>query len=289
MTHWEERKGNFVSMDLGISSYTYAWAIGIAGHIPNKAMNAFELMEKAVRLGVNRVQIADNLPLHGHTSSELKAIKNFALENGLSIEVGMRGMTPRNLETYLELAVFFNSPFLRAVIDVEGFEPEIDQIIGIVNEALPKFKNAGLVLAMENHDRFKARSFVEIIENTDKKWVGICLDTINSLGADQSIGEVLKELAPYTVNFHVKDYKIRRKPHKLGFDVLGAPAGLGMMPIDIIFQELAKHNRCQSAILELWTPPEPNIKATVAKEEQWAIQSISFLKNLFKDKEVWTR
>ncbi|WP_422079552.1 sugar phosphate isomerase/epimerase family protein [Ulvibacterium sp.] len=273
-------------MNLGISSYTYAWAMGIAGHVPNKVMSAFELLEKAVQHGVNRVQIADNLPLHGHTFSELKAIKGFALENRLLIEVGMRGMTPKNLETYLELAVFFNSPFLRMVIDTESFEPEVDQIVEIVNEALPKFKDAGVVLAVENHDRFKASSFVEIIERTDKRWVGLCLDTINSLGADQTIGEVLAELAPYTVNFHVKDYEIRRKSHNLGFDVLGAPAGRGMMPIEMILKELAKYNRCQSAILELWTPPEESIKTTIAKEEQWATESILYLKNLFKNRKV---
>jgi hypothetical protein len=38
-----------------------------------------------------------------------------------------------------------------------------------------------------------------------------------------------------------------------------------------------------NAILELWTPPEPEIAATIAKEENWARQSIAYLRTLIPD------
>ena len=41
--------------------------------------------------------------------------------------------------------------------------------------------------------------------------------------------------------------------------------------------------QCQSAILESWTPPEECIEKTMDKENEWAIESIKYLKtNFFK-------
>lgn len=271
-------------MNLGIGTHTYAWAIGIPGYHHDEKMSIFDLMEKAAIFGLSQVQIADNLPLHLYSTSELKDIRFFSKERSLNIEVGMRGLDLKRMENYLELAVLFGSPFLRVVIDSANYEPEIDEIIQIINELLPSFKKAGVILAIENHDRFKAHSLIEIIECTDSQWVGICLDPINSLGADQSINEILPILAPYTVNFHIKDYIIKRKPHNLGFNVTGTPAGTGVMPITRILHVLNKYGRCKSAILELWTEPLENTKDTIRKEALWAAESVYNLKKIFKSK-----
>ena len=38
-----------------------------------------------------------------------------------------------------------------------------------------------------------------------------------------------------------------------------------------------------NAILELWPPPERDIEATVAKEAQWAMESVAYLRQYIKD------
>ena len=48
---------------LGISSYTFAWAIGVPGHPTPSPLSAFDLLERAAEYGVGVLQIADNLPL----------------------------------------------------------------------------------------------------------------------------------------------------------------------------------------------------------------------------------
>jgi hypothetical protein len=50
--------------------------------------------------------------------------------------------------------------------------------------------------------------------------------------------------------------------------------------------ELIKHvpEKCQSAILEQWTPPEETIEETIEKEARWAEQSIKYLKNILNKK-----
>ena len=58
-------------MMLGLGSYTFAWAIGVPGHPPERPMNAFDLLDEAARLDVQLVQICDNLPLTQFSSAEL--------------------------------------------------------------------------------------------------------------------------------------------------------------------------------------------------------------------------
>jgi L-ribulose-5-phosphate 3-epimerase UlaE len=66
----------------------------------------------------------------------------------------------------------------------------------------------------------------------------------------------------------------------MGFTIEGRPAGKGMLNIRETVDRLSVMNKCKSAILELWTPPEKNIEDTVVKEDKWADESIEYLKNL---------
>ena len=66
----------------------------------------------------------------------------------------------------------------------------------------------------------------------------------------------------------------------MGFEVTGSPAGQGMMPIQSILKELEKYGKCHSAILELWTEPGKDVDSAISKENEWAIESIRYLKQI---------
>jgi sugar phosphate isomerase/epimerase len=166
------------------------------------------------------------------------------------------------------------------VIDTPGFQPDMQLIISIIRDLLPEFSSRKIQLAIENHDRFKAREFEKIIQSVGSDWVGICLDSVNSLGAGEGFVTVSDILLPYTINLHIKDFIIFRVSHKMGFTIEGRPAGKGMLNIRETVDRLSVMNKCKSAILELWTPPEKNIEDTVVKEDKWADESIEYLKNL---------
>mgnify|MGYP002353575367 FL=1 len=100
------------------------------------------------------------------------------------------------------------------------------------------------------------------------------------MGAGEGFEEVARILLPYTINFHIKDFTIRRVSHKMGIIIEGAPAGKGKLNIREVVARLNEKGQCNSAILELWTPPENDIDATVIKEEQWASESIDYLKKI---------
>ncbi|MEP6950378.1 MAG: TIM barrel protein, partial [Ginsengibacter sp.] len=131
---------------------------------------------------------------------------------------------------------------------------------------------------IENHDRFKAKDLEFIVQKTSTEYVGICLDTCNSLGAGEGIHEILPVLLPYTVNLHIKDFTIERVSHKMGFKVFGTPAGDGMLNIPWLLNEVSKYKKCKTATLELWMEEEKDIDTTIAKEKEWVEKSINYLK-----------
>jgi sugar phosphate isomerase/epimerase len=269
-------------MKLGVSSYTYTWAVGVPGSIPDKPLSANDLVDKAAASGLKLVQIADNLPLEKMKESELIGLKKYAEGKGVEIEMGGRGLSPEHTIACLEASRSLNSPILRMVIDGAGFEPDLNSVISALKELVPEFKSRKIKLAIENHDRFKAREFEKIIQGVGSEWIGICLDSVNSMGAGEGFEEVSKILLPYTINLHIKDFTIRRVSHKMGIIIEGVPAGKGMLNIRDLVNKLYFTNFCQSAILELWTPPEKEIGDTILKEEKWANESIEYLKSVMK-------
>jgi len=268
-------------MRLGIGTYTYTWAVGVPGHLPETPMSAGDLVKRANAAGLHCAQIADNLPLEKMTTEERHTLAELADSRRVAIEVGARRMTPEHLGTLIDVAAFFGSHVLRFVIDGPGYTPTVDEVVTVVREMLPRLREAGVKLAIENHDRLAAAEFREIVKRTDEDQVGICLDSVNSMGAGEAVREVTEVLAPYTLNLHLKDFTVRRVSHMMGFVVEGTPAGQGMLDIPWLLEQVRGHDRCPSAILELWTPPESTPERTLETEARWAEESLHYLKPLF--------
>jgi sugar phosphate isomerase/epimerase len=265
-------------MILGISSFTYGWSIGISGKMPRIPMNEIDLVDCTSNFKLHCLQIGDNLPLHALSQERLDQLKAHLAKNNVRIELGARKLTEEHLRKYVDLAIFFKSPLLRFVVDGEGYEPNASIIIDLIKNALPLLKDHNITLGIENHDRFKADELVKIMDSINDPFVGICLDCVNSMGAGEGLEWVLDRLAPFTVNLHIKDFKIERLYHKMGFHVTGTPAGKGMMDVHAIINKLSSFKRCQSAILEQWIEPENTLEDTLKKEKQWAIQGVNYLK-----------
>ena len=250
--------------------------------MPSSPLSAYDLVDKACAYGLGLVQIADNLPLEGMTNEMLFDLYDYSGKKGVAIEMGSRGLTIEHTLKCLVVAKRLHSTILRMVIDRPGYEPDLETIIKTIKQLVPEFKSRKIKLAIENHDRLKAREFEQIIQSVGNEWVGICLDSVNSMGAGEGFETVSEILIPYTINLHIKDFTIFRVSHKMGFVIEGRPAGQGMLNIPGLVSTLSERGGCQSAILELWTPPEPSIEDTMLKEERWASESINYLKHIFR-------
>ncbi|MDB6030020.1 MAG: Xylose isomerase protein barrel, partial [Verrucomicrobiales bacterium] len=247
-------------MKLGISSYTFGWAIGVPGFEPRHPLDEHGLLDFALKHDIKVLQIGDNLPLHTFDAARLKRFAQRAKQDQVQLEVGARRLNLERVALYAEIARRLNAQLLRFVVDDADYHPEPKAISTILRESLPLLD--GLTLGLENHDRFSAETLRGIIESAKSERIGICLDTANSLGAGEGFEHVLRTLAPLTVNLHIKDFQIERLPHKMGFTITGRPAGSGFLKVPELLKELAPFKRCSTAILELWTPPEPQLHET---------------------------
>ena len=266
-------------MELGIGSYTFGWAVGVTGREEARPLDEHGLLDKCREHGVSVLQIGDNLPLHAFDASRLDRLAARAARDGVQLEVGARGLTKNRLVDYVMIARRVGAALVRFVIDDTDYHPPAEAVAALLRESAPLLD--GLVLGLENHDRFPAAMLRTMIERIGSDHIGICLDTANSLGAGEGIAAVAEILAPLTVNLHIKDFHIERVPSLMGFTVTGRPAGSGFLDVPALLSRLAPFGRCRTAILELWTPPEPLSQETIVKEAAWATQSIKYLKPFF--------
>ncbi len=270
-------------MKLGLGTFAYAWAIGVPGHPPAQPMDGISFFRRAAALGLRLVQLGDNLPLAQMTAAELAALQAEAARLGIAVEVGTRGIDHANLRAYLSLAVRFGSPILRVVIDTATHHPSPDEVIATLCAIMPDFEAAGVTLAIENHDRFKVAVLANMVERISSPNIGICLDTVNSFGALEGPELVVATLGPYVVNLHVKDFFIQRHSHNMGFTLEGKPAGQGMLNLPWLLDRLRDFGCDFNAILELWPVPEAQLEDTIRKEDQWALESVRYLRTLIPD------
>lgn len=268
-------------MQLGIGTYTYGWAVGVKGALPATPMDEYGLLTAARHAGIRLIQVGDNLPLHTFPAARRRTFSGALREYGITLELGARKMTESHLKRYILLCAEMNASLLRFLVDEGRFKPDLKEIEQVIRSQRGLLKDTQVSLALENHGRLKAAELRSLVEHLGYEEVGICLDTVNSLGAGEGIGSLLETLAPYTLNLHIKDFMIKRLPHQMGFIVEGRPAGKGMLDIPGLLRKLGKMNRCRTAVLEQWTIPGKTIVQTVEKERQWASIGLKYLNSFF--------
>jgi 3-oxoisoapionate decarboxylase len=269
-------------MRLGISSYTFGWAVGSGVNRHAGALTAIDLVERATRMGVHVLQIADNLPDDTYTQASVEAIAAHASQAGVAVELGTRGSIPEHLRCFVDLARRLGSPILRVVTDKGEDQPSEAEIIDRFAAVADDCRQAGVVIAMENHDRLKSRALARIAAALPAH-VGICLDTVNSFGALEGPEVVVETLGPYTVNLHLKDFAVVRYPSMFGFRVEGRPAGQGMLDIPWLLGKLRSFGRDCNAILELWPLQEATQDDSIRLEAEWAEASVRALRRWIPD------
>lgn len=265
-------------MRLGIGSWTYGWAVGIAGcpH-PARPLTCMDLIERARSFGLDAVQFADNLPVHKLPPAEAKQLRDEAARSRIAIELGTVGVEPDHLRLYLQLAVLLGARLVRTLIGTPLGAVDLVDAEACIRCVANEFRLADVVLAIENYEGMSSEDLAAFVKRLANPYVGICLDTANSLGAMELPRQVVTNLAPYARNLHVKDFTLRRLPYKMGFEIVGCPVGEGRLDIDWIIGKLRKCNRDPTLLLEQWTPWSGTIEQTITVEEEWAERSLRFL------------
>ncbi|WP_437203956.1 sugar phosphate isomerase/epimerase family protein [Planctomicrobium sp. SH664] len=271
-------------MRLGISSYTFVWAVGVPGYPqPEKQMTPADVLQAAAELGLGVVQIADNFPLDQLSTNDLDRLADQARSLQIDLEIGTSGLQLERIRTWLQLAQRFQSPFLRVVLDSPGDHPTPEEAIKRLQRFRPEFERADVIFGIENHDRFDSPTLLRILEEVGGRHIGIVYDTANSIGCIESAERVLEVLGPHIINLHIKDYEIFRMAHNKGFLCEGRAAGQGQLKIPPLLTRLRELGRDPNAILELWPPPQATLKESIELEKRWARESVAYLRQFIPD------
>lgn len=270
-------------MKLGIGTYAFMWSIGFPGAEPIKPMNAIDLLEKAMELGVKVVQYGPNLPLDSLSSAELSSLLALAEAGDITIEIGTQGLAPSHLRDQLKLASRVNSRLLRTTTEgPDGIVISLEQMRTNILEVVPALVKHDVFLAIEN-GKVPASTLAKLIESADSSHVGITLDTVNSLAIPEGTEQVTNLLSKHTKCLHVKDFTVERLWHRMGFSVQGRPAGEGQLNVPKLLEKFVDAAPETNAILELWPPEQGTLEDTIRLEDAWAAQSVSYLRRYISD------
>lgn len=257
------------------------WSIGFEGARPERPMCAVDLIGKAQELGVYVVQFGPNLALYELDKSEIKDVLSLAREARVELEIGTRGIETQWLETLIDFTANCGASLLRIVPEVDGRTPDGKELGRLLRAIEPHARESRVRLALEN-SLIPAAALDMALREIDSEWIGITLDTVNSLAIPESTEEVMRHLATWTRSLHLKDFVVTREWHRMGFHVEGRPAGQGQLNIPQLLRLFEQGTHC-NAILELWPPQQSTLAATISLEQQWATSSIQYLRTLIKE------
>jgi sugar phosphate isomerase/epimerase len=231
-------------LGIGMHSYGFAWKKGEPFH------DALTFLEYAHSIGAAGVQVtigqrdADytrklrerwegwNMFLEAQASlpTDESAIARFTAEVEAAKAAGaivMRTamLSGRRYETFNTAA------------DFETFRAKSWKSLTL---AEPIVKKHGMRLAIENHKDWLIPELVEMLRKISSEYVGICVDTGNSIALLEDPIAVVEAYAPFAFTTHIKDMGVAEYEH--GFLLSEVPLGTGFLDLSRIIKTIEAAN-----------------------------------------------
>jgi sugar phosphate isomerase/epimerase len=264
-------------MVLGLGSYTFRWSIGHKGLNPPEPLAATDLLDVAKAHDLAVVQYADNCPLHRLEAGELASLKAKADTFGIAIELGTQSFNAQEVEDYIAIGQKVGAKILRVALDGPDAKTPIVDLAAAFQALLPKAKDAGLRIAIENHFNYPSPRLVQLLDAIDDDGVGVCLDVANSICAGEWPIETVTMLAAHTINLHLKDYVIVPDPYGVGFVIHGCPLGQGRTDCQAVLDAMPTQD--MTVIMEHWLPRTDDMANGRQQEYEWLKESVLYARN----------
>nr|WP_289246860.1 sugar phosphate isomerase/epimerase family protein [Galbitalea sp. SE-J8] len=254
----------------------------MTGAHPRPSFGLDGLLEEASAIGADVLQIADLPAFFAAVPERLDSLRRRAETLDLAIEVGTRGIRATDLEDALKRATLVGARTLRTVLDRGADQPDSLTAIALLRAAVPRLEQAGVTLAIENHDRLSVGRLRDIVVAVGSSRVGVCLDTVNSFAVPEEPGRVIAALAPHAVMVHAKDFRIRRADHGLGLVVEGTALGEGMLDVPALVAAVGGAGSRISIVIESWLAPDASPERLWRTESAWARSGVAVLRALIE-------
>lgn len=123
----------------------------------------------------------------------------------------------------------------------------VEEIGRMLKEEGPRAADAGVMLAIENHQDFTSAELVAFCESAGRG-VGICFDTGNAWPVAEAPLDFARTIARHVRHLHLKDYNVQMTDE--GYRLVRAAIGDGAVPFRELVEVFGAHHPTLTAVLE---------------------------------------
>jgi sugar phosphate isomerase/epimerase len=262
---------------------------------PCKAMDIFELIDYAVKIGVDGLHITPTDC--GDTDAEnLKKIGKAAKEKDLFLEYNFSFADPYDpdLNNTFEKAIC-NAKHLGAdvakvsmdivrprPIGASRFHPDVmKQLKNVVEQlktAAPLAAKEEVKIAVENHTDTFSSEVLWVIEQVDHPNVGACIDIFNAMMVLEDPMKAVETLVDKAFTNHFKDHRIEFAQY--GARLVGVACGDGDVDLKRAYQLIKERSPSERVIIEVeYDPGDVGYEASLRMEKEALEKSIRYCRD----------
>jgi sugar phosphate isomerase/epimerase len=192
--------------------------------------------------GANCVQV----PLGSRPDAEAKKLRDGLGELGVAVEGIVRAPADEKdtdrFDAEIRTAAACGADVVRTVMlggrryetftKPDDYPPFAARSERSLKLAEPVIRRHRVKLAVENHKDFRTDELLGLLKRIDSEYVGVCLDTGNSIALLEDALTTARELAKWTFTVHLKDMGVEESP--TGFLLAEVPLGQGLLDLKAI-------------------------------------------------------
>lgn len=231
-------------MRIGLAVYGTTFSMGLHPASSQPKINVQQLMEQALAANLQGVEIPVSL-LEGE---DIASVARVAKTQGLFITLATGGYIARPLIEAIHLGAQLEAETVRTVVGgakIGGdrrplagrWQPFLQDVLTNLQEATTIAEQAGVNLAVENHQDLASEELLWLCESIGSAHFGINLDTGNPLATAEEPLDYFRRVAPYVKNVHLKDYCIYLSAE--GYRLVRCPLGQGVIDFPALCKILA--------------------------------------------------
>jgi sugar phosphate isomerase/epimerase len=153
--------------------------------------------------------------------------------------------------------------------------PQLEKIARKAEAAAPVAQNAGVKICLENHTEAFSDEVLWIINRVDHPYVGVCVDTNNSLMVGEDPLTAIRKLSPVSFTNHFSDHRIEFDQY--GCRITGVATGSGDVPMREAYQIIKANPNMKRLNIEVeFDPGADGCDEARRREYQAVVDSIRF-------------
>lgn len=265
--------------------------------ITDQVWDIFSLMDEAIKLGLEGLHLTA-VDLGSTEPAHLKEVRKAADERNLYLEFNFSldasGYDPRltsTIEDGIAICEQIGSDIGKISLDLHRIRPvcgslfhpqvlnQLEDIAKKVEFATPMAEKAGVKLCLENHTEAFSEEVLWLHNRVNHPFVGVCVDTNNSLMVGENPLTAIRNLAPVSFTNHFSDHRIEFEQY--GCRITGVACGTGDVPMKEAYQLIKANPNMKRLNLEIEFDPAGRSQETARKAEyQAVVDSIRFARDV---------